>query len=533
MRIVLTFLLYIVFSSFAFANAGHFSVSGKVVDDVTQKPLSYATIRIQNMELWAISDDNGKFLIANIPTGQVTVEVKTLGYVTRTFTFALNRDTDLKSIRMKEDNLSVPGVEVTARKQSTTGTTTYTLDRTTLDHSQVLSLNDIMSLLPGGQTVNSTLMNDTRLALRSSTGERGNAAFGTAIEVDGMRLDNNASMSETQSASTRNVAASNIESVEVIAGIPGVEYGDVSNGVVKVNTRRGHSPWIVEASVNPYTRQVALSKGLTLGHRGGTLNFSLEHARSFADIASPHTAYNRNILSAIYSKALALRGTTLNLTAGLTGNIGGYNSEADPDAFRDTYQRQRDNLLRGNMQLDWLCNTRSAGVFNVNLQAAFSYADKRSESYVNTSSSSSQAYLHTMTDGYAIARDYAEGMGTGSIVLGPTGYWYVRSYNDQKPLSLQLKLKADWTRRLRGAVNRLTVGSELNTSRNNGQGTYYEDMRLAPTWRPYDYSTLPTMRNLALFVENRLTLGPLLLVAGLRDDITMISGSSYGTASSL
>lgn len=38
MRIVLTFLLYIVFSSFAFANAGHFSVSGKVVDDVTQKP---------------------------------------------------------------------------------------------------------------------------------------------------------------------------------------------------------------------------------------------------------------------------------------------------------------------------------------------------------------------------------------------------------------------------------------------------------------------------------------------------------------
>ena len=172
-------------------------------------------------------------------------------------------------------------------------------------------------------------------------------------------------------------------------------------------------------------------------------------------------------------------------------------------------------------------------MFNVNLQAAFSYADKRSESYVNTSSSSSQAYLHTMTDGYAIARDYAEGMGTGSIVLGPTGYWYVRSYNDQKPLSLQLKLKADWTRRLRGAVHRLPVGSELNTSRNDGQGTYYEDMRLAPTWRPYDYSTLPTMRNLALFVENRLTLGPLLLVAGLRDDITMISGSSYGTASSL
>ena len=371
-RNILLLIFFLIETAVVMAGTGRYTVSGRVLDEHDLKPLPYATVKVLNLELWAITDEGGAFTIANVPEGATTLEITTLGYVTRSISFALNHNTDLKNIRLKEDNLSLPGVEVTARKQSTTGTTTYTLDRTTLDHSQVLSLNDIMSLLPGGQTVNSTLMNDTRLALRSSTGERGNAAFGTAIEVDGMRLDNNASMSETQSASTRNVAASNIESVEVIAGIPGVEYGDVSNGVVKVNTRRGHSPWIVEASVNPYTRQVALSKGLTLGHRGGTLNFSLEHASSFADIASPHTAYNRNILSATYSKAFALRGTTLNLTAGLTGNIGGYNSEADPDAFRDTYQRQRDNLLRGNMQLDWLCNTRSAGVFNVNLQAAFS-----------------------------------------------------------------------------------------------------------------------------------------------------------------
>ena len=101
MRIALTFLLYILFSSYAFANTAHFSVSGKIVDDITQKPLSYATIKILNMELWAISDDNGRFIIPNVPTGQVTVEVKTLGYVTRMFTFAINHDTDLKSIRMK------------------------------------------------------------------------------------------------------------------------------------------------------------------------------------------------------------------------------------------------------------------------------------------------------------------------------------------------------------------------------------------------------------------------------------------------
>lgn len=515
------------------AEGGRFKVSGRVLDSRTMQPLPYAIVKVLNLELWAATDANGMFAIENVPQGPASIEVRTLGYVSRTVQFNLNRNTDLKNIQLKEENLSIPGVEVTARKKSTIGTTTYSIDRATLDHSQALSLNDIMALLPGGQTINSTLTDDSRMALRSNTGERGNAAFGTAVEIDGMRLNNNASMSETQSASTRNISTSNIESIEVIAGIPGVEYGDISNGVVKVNTRRGHTPWIMEASMNPYTRQVALSKGMALSHNAGTLNFSIEHARSFTDIASPHTAYSRNILSATYNKVFRMKGSSLNLTTGLTGNIGGYNSEADPDAFRETYQRQRDNLLRGNLQLDWLCNSKRSGIFNITLQAAFSTADRRSENNTNTSSSSTQAYLHTTTDGYAIAKDYAEGMGTGSIILGPTGYWYVRSFNDQKPQSLQFKLKGEWTRRLLGAVSKLTLGTELNSTRNNGQGTYYDDMRMAPTWRPYDYSLLPTMRSLAMFVEERLTIGRLMIVGGLRDDITMINGSEYGTAASL
>ena len=541
MRKAIALILFLIISAVTTANIsatsiaidGRFKVSGRVIDEHTLQPLSYAIVKVSNIDLWATTDVNGTFVIENIPQGPTSIEVRTLGYVTRTVQFNINRNTDLKNIRLKEENLSIPGVEVTARKKSTIGTTTYSIDRNTLDHSQALSLNDIMALLPGGRTVNSTLTDDSRMALRSASGERGNAAFGTAIEIDGMRLNNNASMSETQSASTRNISTSNIESIEVIAGIPGVEYGDISNGVVKVNTRRGHTPWIMEASMNPYTRQVALSKGMALAKNAGTLNFSLEHARSFTDIASPHTAYSRNILSATYNKVFHIKGSSLNMTAGLTGNIGGYNSEADPDAFRDTYQRQRDNQLRANLMLDWLCNSKRSGVFNITLQAAFSTADRRSENNTNTSSSSTQAYLHTMTNGYAIAQDYADGVGTGSIILGPTGYWYVRSFNDQKPQNLQLKLKGEWTRRLLGAVNKLTLGTELNSTRNNGHGTYYDDMRLAPTWRPYDYSLLPTMHSLAMFIEERLTMGRLMLVGGLRDDITMISGSDYGTAASL
>ncbi len=172
-------------------------------------------------------------------------------------------------------------------------------------------------------------------------------------------------------------------------------------------------------------------------------------------------------------------------------------------------------------------------MFNVGLLAAISTSDRRYEDYSNASSSSSQAYLHTIVNGYAIAQDYADGIGVGSVVLGPTGYWYVRSYNDQKPLSTQFKLKGEWSKKITSVLNKVTLGVELNSSRNNGRGAYYENMRLAPTWRPYDYSELPTMRNLALFLEDRLSKNKFLLVAGLRDDITMINGSEYGNVSSL
>jgi hypothetical protein len=82
------------------------------------------------------------------------------------------------------------------------------------------------------------------------------------------------------------------------------------------------------------------------------------------------------------------------------------------------------------------------------------------------------------------------------------------------------------------------AGVDYTGSMNNGRGTYYDDMRYAPTWREYRYDDLPAMNNLALYAEDKVIIpttkkSTLELTAGLRDDITMISGSDYGTVSSL
>lgn len=516
-------------------HAQGYTLSGQVLDDGSRQPVEFATVFMKDNGLWAMTDDEGRFTIKGIPQGRVELTVRCLGYSTRVIPLDVARDMTTLKIRLKADNLKLDEVTVVARRKHDEATTSYTIDRAAIDQQQLLNVGDISTLLPGGKTVNPTLMSDERLALRSGSQEKGNASFGTAIEVDGIRLDNNAMTDETMATSTRSVATSNIESVEIVTGIPSVEYGDLSNGVVKVNTRRGKSPLIIEGKLNQHTRQIAVSKGLELSRRGGVLNVSAEHVRSFSDAASPHTAYQRNILTLNYMNTLLRGDMPLTLNAGLTANIGGYNSEADPDKSLDDYTKMRDNALRAYFDMQWLLNR--PWLTNVSLRCALSVADKRREDYANRNSSSTQPYIHSTEEGYFIAQDYDTDP-TAPIILSPTGYWYVRQYHDSKPMNWSLKLKADQTRRFGTVLNRLMAGVEYTGTRNNGRGTYYEDMRYAPTWRPYRYDDLPTMHNLSLYVEDKVSVATgqkstFELTAGLREDLTLVGGSDYGTVSSL
>lgn len=521
------------------AVAQHVTLSGRVVDDHSRHPIEFASVLLKESGLWAVTDEDGRFTVSNVPVGKDVLTVQCLGFNTRTIPLDVRQDMLKLSIRMKQDNLQLEEVTVTAKRKQDEATTSYTIDRAALDQQQLINIGDIETLLPGGKTVNATLMDDNRMALRSGSQEKGNASFGTAIEIDGMRLDNNAAADETLASSTRAVSTSNIESVEIVTGIPSVEYGDLSNGIVKVNTRKGKSPFILESKINQHTRQIALNKGFDLGHRWGILNASFEHARSFSDAASPHTAYKRNILSLNYMNVFMQQTMPLTLNFGLTGNIGGYNSEADPDEQLDDYSKARDNALRIHTELNWLLNKRWLSSFN--LRGSISLADKRAESYTHATSASTQPYIHTTEEGYHIAEDYNLNPQAG-IILGPTGYWYVRRYHDSKPVNWSLRLKAENNLQFNIASlpfrNHLMVGAEYTGSKNTGCGVYYEDMRYAPTWREYRYNTLPAMNNLALYVEDKVSFptgkrSTLELTAGLRDDITFIGGSDYGTVSSL
>ena len=197
----LLFFIFII-SQLATLHAQQITIAGRVADEETQKPIEFASILMKENGLWAITGADGTFRIKNIPAGKVVLTIQCLGYATRQIALDINKDIPRLRINLKQENLKLDEVTVTAKRKDNESTTSYTIDRAALDQQQLLNVSDIATLLPGGKTVNATLMSDNRMALRSGSQEKGNASFGTAIEVDGMRLDNNAAAGETAGAST-------------------------------------------------------------------------------------------------------------------------------------------------------------------------------------------------------------------------------------------------------------------------------------------------------------------------------------------
>lgn len=536
-KYLITFLL--TFNTlFSFAQL--YTIKGTIQDRKTKEPVEFASVVLEPSGLWAISDKNGAFAIRQVPVGKMSITVSYIGYAKYKLDINVSQDVEKFNILLSEDNLALNEVTVTAQRKESEATTTYTIDRNAIDHLQVLDVAQLTSLLPGGQTSRSnTLLGGETFYLRSGNpseggyaSEKGYSAMGTAVEVDGVRLSNNASMSGSSGVDTRNISSSNIQSVEIITGVPSVEYGDLTNGVVKINTIRGKSPLTVEFLAQPNTKQYTLGKGFLLSPKAGTLNIHLEHTKSVSDIASPYTAYKRNVGSLAYNNVVRVGETSIILKAGLTGNIGGYDSKSDPDKLVNTYLKQSDNVLRGNIEANWQLN--KPWITSVEASSSLNYSDKHTKSGGKLDAASSTAAFHSMEDGYylgEVGNPYAD------VVLIPAGNWYEVSHNESRVLSYIGKLKATWSKKIDRVSNRLMVGSELNHNANHGRGTYYEDLATAPTWREYRYKDLPAQKNISIYAEDRVSIPinktHLQLTLGLRSDITSISGSEYGTVSSV
>lgn len=513
-KITLLGLLTFIVTCKATANPGTYVISGNISEEKTNTPLPGATVIINGTYLWGISDQKGEFTIRGVQEGNYNLQVSFLGYVTTTVPVNVRSNIRDLKIKLKENTLALDDVIVTAQAPKNELNTTLIIGSNALEHLQVSNVSDISSLLPGGKTKVPDLTTNHVFSLRDGGLSAGNAAFGTAVEVDGVRIGNNSSFGSMSGVDTRSITVADIESVEVVTGVPSAEYGDLNSGMIKIHRKKGATPWNIQLAINPRTEQVSFSKGLDLGNDNGVVNLSGEWTKATQKLNSPYTSYIRRGFSAGYSNTFR---KVFRFNVGLSGNIGGMNTEDDPDAYTGEYTKVKDNVFRANTSLAWLLN--KSWITNLKLDASVYYNDNKSHAHTLYSYASEQPAVHAEQEGYFMASNLPY-------------HFFADQMIDSKELDYAASLKYEWNRRFKNVYSNLKAGVQWKGTGNVGEGEYYEDPSLAPNgYRPRPYSAYPYMHNVSLYAEESLTVPigstTLRLMAGVRWENLFISGTEY------
>ncbi|HSQ74081.1 MAG TPA: TonB-dependent receptor plug domain-containing protein, partial [Bacteroidota bacterium] len=182
---------------------------------------------------------------------------------------------------------------------------------------------DVLDLVPGVQkTDNPGLGKTSQIATRGEESDK-LSAFGTLVMVDGIPLSNNANLqferytsnatgnsNVGRGADLRLIPADNVATIEVVTGMPSVRYGDMTSGLINVQTKIGSQPHRLKMKSNPDTEEANLGGGFEMGESG--LSYNVNAARSERDIRKDGDEYVRLTGQVVHNIALFDDALTLN-----------------------------------------------------------------------------------------------------------------------------------------------------------------------------------------------------------------------------
>ena len=111
-------------------------------------PLEFAAVSIPEIALGTTSDENGRYILENVPTGKIRMQIQYLGKVSIDTLINVNKDLVL-NFTMRNEDFKLKEVTVTATNNRSGKSTSSHISRSAMDHMQATSLYDVMSLMPG------------------------------------------------------------------------------------------------------------------------------------------------------------------------------------------------------------------------------------------------------------------------------------------------------------------------------------------------------------------------------------------------
>lgn len=477
------------------AGKAAYDVRIKLIDKSTGEPLIMASCLLKSIGAYAVTDMNGEAVLKNLPQGTFDMEISYVGFETINRSLRVNQDLNL-TLRMNPTSLSLKEVVVVAKQNVSGESTSSIIGRQAIDHIQAMSLDDIMQLVPGNEMKNTDLTRQSNLQIRSLTNNTTNA-FGASVVMDGVPMSNNGALSQGGFSSgaftgtdLRQISADNIESVEVIRGIPSAEYGDLTSGLLVVHSKVGYTPWQAKAKINPGTMNYSLGKGFKLNNNMGVLNFNADYTKAWGDPRQKTRSFNRYTGSLGYSKDI-LPGW--NTTTKLRYVMGKDWNGNDPDAINDgTFSESINQTIGISHNGKISINKRFARTISYTLGVNLTESSSQQTSIVSNSSGLLPILTATETGYYRVPFEQMSYSASGGT--------------ESKPGSFFAKVSNSFFVQAGKTHQNFKMGVEYHYDWNNARGYYNEDelhpLKPNSNGRPRPFYDIPGLHQIAAYFED-------------------------------
>ena len=226
--------IIIFFSSYLFSQ-GLSSISGFVRDDTSGEPISYANVFLSNSTLGAATNQDGYFVISNIPVGKYELNATMIGYGIFKKNIELSEGQPIRlDIRLNEEIIQTTEVLVTAERQKferSMESSQISLDIREINSAPAFIEPDVfrtLQMLPGVQTTSDF---SSALYVRGSTPDQ------NLIMLDGIAVYNPYHLGGI--FSTFNTDA--IKEADFHAGGFPARYGGRMGAILNVLNREGNT----------------------------------------------------------------------------------------------------------------------------------------------------------------------------------------------------------------------------------------------------------------------------------------------------
>ncbi len=415
-----------------------------------------------------------------------------------------------------EQMFTLQEVVVTAEEVSGRSSVSV-INKEAMQHIQPSSFTDILQTLPGGTTKDPNLTSANTIRLReasngSASSDYDASALGTSFVIDGAPVSTDANMQYVQSdvsgsdskrnsvgagVDMRTISTDDIEKVEIIRGIAGAEYGDVTSGVVKIERTSKPTPWRARFKADGFSKLLFFGKGIGWNNENTVLNFGLDYLNAKADPTNTLENYQRITGSVRLQQKWEMQDLRVRWQSHLdyTGSID--NDKIDPDIHRnreDSYHSEYHKLSWNNTlrlhykDAQWWC-------FCVQANVSGEIDRIHQTRFVQLTTPKNPAI---------------DNMQEGEATVGLLPYKYVAEHEvEGLPLNVFIRPKAEFFFNTWMMEHKASAGIEWRYAKNFGRGQIYDlsrPLNYSSSLRPRAYYDIPASNQLAWYIQDDISI---------------------------